>query len=228
VAVRVLRDNIFTTRCQTIVNTVNCEGVMGAGLALEFRLRYPAMYLKYVDLCAAGSIQPGLLWPYRATDRLILNFPTKNKWRLPSRPEFLHAGLRKFTETYRDKGIKSIAFPLLGADKGGLDKAVSLNIMRGHLDKLADIDIEIYEYAPEAHDDLYLEIHKVVLETPIDRLVMQTGVSAARLRSIRDAMASGSVFQISQLGRLRGIGPDTLTKLFRVRDTLPGQGTLDF
>lgn len=225
--VRHLRANIFSTRCQVIVNTVNCEGVMGAGLALEFRLRYPAMYAKYAELCAAGGIRPGLLWLYRAADRLILNFPTKDRWRLPSRPEYLHAGLRKFTATYRERGIRSIAFPILGADKGGIDKSVSLAIMQEHLEPLRDIDVDIYEYAPDAHDDLYLDIRRVVLDMPAAQVAAQTGISAARIDTIRAAMAGGDVFQVSQLGKLRGIGPDTLTRLFAIRSASPRQGGFD-
>lgn len=226
-SIRVLKSNIFTTRCQTIVNTINCEGVMGAGIALEFRLRYPDMYRKYVDLCASGSIRPGILWLYRAQDRLVLNFPTKDKWRFPSRPEYLELGLRKFAATYREKGITSIAFPLLGADKGGLDKEVSIGIMRRHLEGLEDLEVEIYEYSRKAHDDLYLELQKVLLNTPIGELVRQTGVSKGRLETIRAAMETGNVYQISQLGLLRGIGPDTLEKLFRIRGSEVEQQRLD-
>ena len=119
--------NIFTTSAQTIVNTVNCVGVMGAGIALEFRLREPEMYLKYVSLCKQGAFTPGMLWLHKSPHKWVLNFPTKIDWKHPSKPEYLESGLKKFTETYKEKGITSIAFPMLGADRGGVDRSVARN-----------------------------------------------------------------------------------------------------
>ena len=76
-SLRVIDGNIFTSKCQTIVNTVNCVGVMGAGIALECRLRWPDMHTVYQDLCRQRQITIGKLWLYKSTDRWILNFPTK-------------------------------------------------------------------------------------------------------------------------------------------------------
>lgn len=94
---------------------------MGAGIALECRLRYPSLYSEYVALCRQRRIQFGRLWLFKAPDRWILNFPTKEHWRDPSREEYLHAGLREFMESYEAMGIESIAFPLLGAQHGGIE-----------------------------------------------------------------------------------------------------------
>ena len=80
--------NIFNTEAQTIVNTVNCVGVMGAGIAYEFRLRYPQMFEKYRTLCDPNNpnrLTVGKLWLYQGNDRLILNFPTKTHWKMPSK-----------------------------------------------------------------------------------------------------------------------------------------------
>lgn len=225
--VEVVRSNIFTTRCQVIVNTVNCEGVMGAGLALEFRLRYPAMFQRYAGLCAEGRIRPGLLWIHQAADRRILNFPTKDRWRAPSEISYLERGLQKFADSYQDRGISSIAFPLLGADKGGIAKDVSLGVMRRYLEPLPGLRVEIHEYDPSARDDLYDEISSTVLGLPTEELAQRTGVSLRRLELIRAAMRTGNIRQVSQLGQVRGIGPDTLEKLFALRGGLPGQGRLD-
>jgi O-acetyl-ADP-ribose deacetylase (regulator of RNase III) len=131
-----IKGNIFTTKAQTIVNTVNCVGVMGAGIALEFRLREPEMYRRYVEICKAGKLSPGVLWLYKSAQPQVLNFPTKKDWKHPSRPEYLENGLSKFAATYREKGITSIAFPMLGADKGGLPIHVSREIMRRYLSPL--------------------------------------------------------------------------------------------
>lgn len=135
--------SLFESECQTLVNTVNCIGVMGKGIALEFKNRYPSMFKEYRILCNQKKLDIGKLWIYKAQDKWILNFPTKYDWRMPSRNEYLERGLQKFLDTYKSKGIASIAFPLLGASNGGIDPEVSLGIMKSYLDK-CDIPVEIY------------------------------------------------------------------------------------
>ena len=104
--ITVKKGNIFTSNCDTVVNTVNCVGVMGAGIALECRLRYPEMYKKYKDLCHKDLIQVGKLWIYKTDKKWILNFPTKKDWKHSSKIEFIEAGLIKFVRTYKEKKIK--------------------------------------------------------------------------------------------------------------------------
>ena len=85
---------------------------MGAGIALEFRLRYPKMLKEYKGLCEQNKISIGNLWLYKSNDKSILNFPTKFHWKYPSKIEWLESGLQKFIESYENKGITSIAFPI--------------------------------------------------------------------------------------------------------------------
>lgn len=155
--ISVIKGNIFNTRSQTIVNTVNCVGVMGKGIALVFKLRYPKMFPIYQDYCNRGLIEIGKLWLYKPEDTdqpWVLNFPTKTHWKLPSEYSYVEQGLQKFVATYRDKGITSIAFPLLGTSNGGLDRDVILRMMMNYLGQ-CDIPIEIYEFDPAAPDDLF-------------------------------------------------------------------------
>jgi O-acetyl-ADP-ribose deacetylase (regulator of RNase III) len=212
-AIKIITGNIFTTTCQTIVNTVNCVGVMGAGIALECRLRYPDMFSRYVALCETKSIDIGNLWIYKTDNRWILNFPTKKHWKYPSKKEYLHAGLKKFTHTYREKGIKSIAFPLLGSDKGGIPAEESLQIMTSYLGK-ADIDIEIYKYDPNAKDDLYEKTKKWLFKEEVEFLTELTGIKSNYLYKIIDAMKSDKITQLNQLARIKGVGIKTLEKIF--------------
>ena len=137
--------NIFDSQCQTIVNTVNCVGVMGKGLALEMKKRYPDMFEKYKDFCNKGLIDVGKLWLYKHSDeKWILNFPTKKDWRNPSEYEYIEDGMIKFVETYKERGIKTVAFPMLGCSNGGLDKDIVLQIMTKYLIKCTDLFVEIY------------------------------------------------------------------------------------
>ncbi len=217
----VVSGNIFTSNCQTIVNTVNCVGVMGAGIALECRLRYPLMHEKYIQLCSGNKINIGLLWIYKSADRWILNFPTKKHWKYPSKVEYLHAGLDKFVGTYQEKGIESIAFPLLGADKGGIPQEESLNIMMSYLEKLP-IDIVIYRYDQKAKDDLFDKTKEWLLLQNIDQISISTGLRRDFVLKVMSAMQSPNIVQLNQLARVNGIGIKTLEKMFNFsRSSIP-------
>ncbi len=118
----VLIGNIFDSQTQTLVNTVNCVGIMGKGIAAEFKERYPAMYKDYVARCERGEIKPGV--PYLFKESMfspqIINFPTKSDWRAASRIQDIEKGLRILTEKYKEWGIESIAIPPLGCGNGQL------------------------------------------------------------------------------------------------------------
>ncbi len=136
--------DMFESKCSTIVNTVNCVGVMGKGIALEFKKKYPAMFRDYVERCNSGQVKTGTPYVYDNGDGTkILNFPTKNHWRSPSRLAFVIEGLDWFVENYKELGITSIAFPPLGCGNGGLTWDVVGPIMYQKLSVLP-IDIEIY------------------------------------------------------------------------------------
>lgn len=156
--------SLFDSNCQTLVNTVNCKGVMGKGLALEFKKRFPEMFTKYKDTCLYSKTQlkhGGDLWlfTYEALAQLtlwdtdghlnkgrqsrILCFATKEKWRNPSKLEWIERGLQNvkyFVSTY---GIRDIAFPKLGCSNGGLDWNEVRPLMEKYLGEL-DIPVEIW------------------------------------------------------------------------------------
>ena len=135
--------NIFESSCTTIVNTVNCVGVMGKGIALEFKKKYPEMFMEYVLKCNRGEVKPGIPYVYQDNGISILNFPTKDHWRSPSRLSYVIDGLDWFVENYKKFGIDSIAFPPLGCGNGGLTWNIVGPIMYQKLIKLP-INIEIY------------------------------------------------------------------------------------
>ncbi|MCD7785567.1 MAG: macro domain-containing protein [Oscillospiraceae bacterium] len=138
--------NIFESSAQTLVNTVNCVGVMSKGIALDFKNKYPAMFSEYVELCKSEKVKPGV--PYYYSDlsgTSIINFPTKNHWRSPSKLSYIIDGLNWFRDNYCDLGITSIAFPPLGCGNGGLPWTVVGPVM---YEKLHDLPIDIEIYAP--------------------------------------------------------------------------------
>lgn len=213
--IQIISGNIFTSNCQTIVNTVNCVGVMGAGIALECRLRYPQMHDKYVELCSNNKIDIGILWLYKSEKKWILNFPTKKHWKYPSKIEYLSIGLDKFLKTYKEKNIESIAFPLLGADKGGIPVDTSLQLMTSYLSN-ADINIEIYRYDDTAKDDLYDKTKEWLLSQDIEQISKNANLRKDYVVKVVESMKSSSIVQLNQLARVDGIGIKTLEKLFKL------------
>lgn len=138
--------NIFESKCLAIVNTVNCVGVMGKGIALEFKKRYPEMFIDYVKRCKSGKVQTGIPYVFDNGDGMtIINFPTKDHWRSPSRLSFIVEGLDWFVANYEKYGISSVAFPPLGCGNGGLTWEVVGPIM---YQKLRGLPIEVEIYAP--------------------------------------------------------------------------------
>jgi len=206
--------NIFTTKAQTIVNTINCVGVMGAGIAYEFRLRYPDMYKKYQQYCSEEKIYIGTLWIYKNKDRNILNFPTKNDWKYPSKEDYLKLGLQKFIDTYKERGITSIAFPLLGADKGGIDKNRSLSIMKSYLNK-CNIDIEIWHFDPTAQDDLYDDFKNKFKILDEETIKKESSLNMGMIKKLQAALLKDDINSLSGLLRVKGIGEVTLEKAFK-------------
>jgi O-acetyl-ADP-ribose deacetylase (regulator of RNase III) len=154
--------DLFQSPAKVLVNTVNTVGVMGKGIALQFKQIYPEMFKKYQKLCEKNQLQVGQLWLYKTPHKWILNFPTKEHWRSKSKLEYIEAGLIKFVETYQDKGIQSISFPALGCGNGELDWASQvLPLMQRYLDDLP-IDIYIHVYSrnnslPEHRDIAYIK-----------------------------------------------------------------------
>ena len=113
--------DLFRSPARVLVNTVNTVGVMGKGIAKDFKSIYPDMFNKYQRICEARELDIGNLWLYKTTNKWILNFPTKRHWRQPSHPDYIEKGLRKFVTVYHNHGINSISFPLLGCGNGELD-----------------------------------------------------------------------------------------------------------
>lgn len=143
--------SIFNSEVQTLVNPVNCRGVMGAGLAMQFRKKYREMYYEYLYYCNKGLIRPGEIKAINLykTDQhqWVLNFPTKLSWQQPSQIGWIEKGLSMFAAVYQDLGITSIAFPLLGAGLGGLQATQVMKLMLYKLSPVAKIiPVELYHY----------------------------------------------------------------------------------
>ena len=225
--IKIIKGNLFTSKAQTLVNTVNTVGVMGAGVALEFRLRYPDMFEKYVALCKQNQIQIGKLWIFKATDRWIINFPTKDNWKNDSKIEYLEKGLQKFVNTYKEKGITSVAFPVLGSRNGNIPENESIKVMESYLSKI-DIPVEIYMYDPDLSDDMYDSLKNKFLVMSADEIKKKTNIQKQYAVKLLEVFKDEKIKNISRLTSVEGIGVKTLEKVFdylfdRVRETKPDE-----
>ena len=138
--------NLFDSQAKTLVNTVNCVGYMGKGIALDFKKRYPDMFNEYKYLCSIGNVRPGVPYFYQDIEgNSILLFPTKDDWRSPSQLRYIESGLEWFREHYAENGVLSIAFPPLGCGNGGLEWDTVGPLM---YQKLNDLPIDITIFAP--------------------------------------------------------------------------------
>ncbi|MBR3244543.1 MAG: macro domain-containing protein [Parasporobacterium sp.] len=135
--------DIFESPAQVVVNTVNTVGVMGKGIAKEYKTRYPEMFQLYQQACKTKRLSIGKLMLWYGDDRWVLNFPTKEHWRGKSKIEYIEKGLQEFCDKYADYNIVSVAFPKLGCGNGGLDWKDVKKLMEKYLCPLP-IDIYIY------------------------------------------------------------------------------------
>lgn len=228
--VNIKKDNIFNSKCQTIVNTVNCVGVMGKGIALVYKLRYPKMFDLYREHCKSKLIGIGKLWLYKGEENApwVLNFPTKYHWKYPSKIEYIEKGLKKFVDTYQEKGITSIAFPMLGTHNGGLDKDEVLSIMKHYLSQ-CNIPIEIYDYDPSAPDDLFETFKSKWNAIPNSDKKRITGIKTQKqIDTIDYAVNSGDIHSMIALIEFKGIGLKTMEQCFKlVMQSQPSQTLFD-
>jgi O-acetyl-ADP-ribose deacetylase (regulator of RNase III)/uncharacterized protein YwgA len=142
--VKVQIGNMFESKAQTLVNTVNCEGVMGKGVALEFKKRFPDMYSDYVARCEHGEVKLGQPYVYKSLSHpWILNFPTKDRWRMVTKLDDIVRGLEYLLVHYERWGIESLAVPPLGCGQGQLEWRVVGRTLYHYLTRMR-IPVELY------------------------------------------------------------------------------------
>ena len=140
--------NLLESEAEALVNTVNTEGVMGKGIALQFAKKFPDMLQAYQLACRAGEVRPGQMHVYERQDmlnpRYLINFPTKRHWRSPSRMEDIESGLSALATEIQRRGIRSIAVPPLGCGNGGLDWQQVRPVIEQALGRLPGVRVLLY------------------------------------------------------------------------------------
>lgn len=215
--------DLFASPAQTWVNTVNTVGVMGKGIALTFKKLFPEMFKEYQRLCEDGDLKIGGMHVWRTEGKIVLNFPTKEHWRNPSRLEYIEAGLRTFVRSYERAGINSIAFPPLGCGNGELRFADVQPLMDRYLSPLP---IQVYIYAPHPRvaapehrtpEEITAWLHESPADHPFSEVWAELLAYFERRREV-ETLTKGGRFEVEatdERDALRVWSPGRTTKVYK-------------
>jgi O-acetyl-ADP-ribose deacetylase (regulator of RNase III) len=163
--IELTRGDILQAEAEALVNTVNCVGIMGRGIALQFRKAFPENFTAYKLLCDGGELKPGRMMVHdlgRLTNpRYIINFPTKRHWKGKSRMEDIEAGLEALVEEVQARGIRSIAIPPLGCGLGGLDWREVRPRIEEAFSRLSEVKVLLFEPGGTPDADVMVKDRRV-------------------------------------------------------------------
>ena len=147
--IKLTQGNLLRSDAEALVNTVNCVGYMGKGIALQFKKAFPDNFTAYHKACKLGQVVPGQMFAHESGDmydrKIIINFPTKRHWRNNSRMEDIESGLIALVEEVKKREIKSIAIPPLGCGLGGLSWSEVKPKIEAAFASLPDVEVQVYE-----------------------------------------------------------------------------------
>lgn len=228
--------DMFDEPSEAIVNTVNCVGVMGKGVALEFKRRWPENFRAYKRVCDAGRLETGKMFVFQAGDlldaggrKILINFPTKKHWRAKSKLEYVETGLDDLVSQVQRLGIKSLVLPPLGCGNGGLEWGEVRPLIEEKLKPLDDVRVVIF--APRVEESQSMEQVNVPNDLTVQRATMMvvlgemekyfggyfTRLTAQKLVYFMQVLKSdfGLSFSKAQYGPYS----ETLHKIFRVMES---------
>lgn len=210
--------NIFVTDADTLTITVNCEGVMGAGIALDARLRWPAMFDAYRERSERGEMRPGTLMLWEPSDsqtrHRVLCFPTKNRWRAPSRLDYIRLGLDAVAHLHKEARISTIAMPHLGCSHGGLRWSDVRPLIVEALGPCEGLRVEMWDFNPRADDPWYDELERLLDGRSRDEIKELLGITSRQVTSLVEAMDNPRIRGLASLQAAPGVGEKTLGAVY--------------
>ena len=178
--------NILETNTRAIVNTVNCEGFMGKGIAYQFKLKFPENNKEYIKLCRNHQFNIGDIFMHEESDKIILNFPTKNEWRRKSEYDFIEKGLKTLKEKLLNYNIPSVAIPPLGCGNGGLEWTEVKRLIELYLSDISyKTEITVYEPIYNKNIRFKSEVQKAPKLSSSHILLMKFKKNLKRFNKIR-------------------------------------------
>jgi O-acetyl-ADP-ribose deacetylase (regulator of RNase III) len=212
---REIEGNLFASKADAFVNTVNCVGPMGKGIALEFRRRFPEMFAAYKMVCEKGELRPGHILPYTKSKPLILNFAVKDDWKQPSRIEWVEQCLQKFCDWYPDQGLESVAFPWMGAMNGRIPVKQIKEVTRKYLSPLEDIDVEVYAFDPKVPDPLFDLLLECVEVRSQDDFKRYTKIDLSKTKQLYELVLDSETQSLTDVVTSGILGETTQDHLYK-------------
>lgn len=226
-----LTGNIFSSSAKAIVITVNCEGVMGAGIALDAKNRWPEIYDVYSKRCERNDFHVGeIMWADSVSKKVAL-FPSKKLWRAPSKLSYISDGLDTLRSDIDQMSITSIALPHLGCSNGGLTWSEVKPLI---VEKLSTIDgllVELWKFEQNFVDQDFQKFREVFLSLNSKDASSWVSFSKSTEKFIRQVLSESELTNFVQLAEVRGVGKKTLEKIYKaaLSDDFPIiQGSLNF
>lgn len=174
--------NLFESDAECLVNTVNCEGYMGKGIAYQFKLRYPNNNKDYVRACKSGELRIGTIHSYKEDGKIIVNFPTKNKWREKSQMYYIEDGLQLLVQFIIKNEVSSVALPPLGCGNGGLNWNEVKKVIEKKLEPIKQ-SCKIYVFEPS---NTYKPVVKEAPQLNVSSLILlQLRMKLVRFGAVR-------------------------------------------
>lgn len=212
---RELNGNLFASSADALVNTVNCVGPMGKGIALEFRRRFPEMFAVYKETCEKGLLRPGQILPYRKSSPWVLNFAVKDDWKHPSRVEWVEQCLEKFCQWYPTVGLRSVAFPWMGAMNGRIPLEQIQQVTRHYLSNLPDLDVEVYSFDPKSSDPLFDTLSRLNASLTSVEFQRQSGIRIGQVEELYKLLGQTSTISLTPVVESGLLGKTSLDRLYQ-------------
>jgi O-acetyl-ADP-ribose deacetylase (regulator of RNase III) len=226
-----LTGNIFSSSAEAIVITVNCEGVMGAGIALDAKNRWPEIYDMYSKRCELDGFHVGeIMWADLVSKKVAL-FPSKKLWRAPSKLSYLSDGLDTLRTDIDRMSITSIALPHLGCSNGGLTWSEVKPLIVEKLSRIDGLLVELWKFEQNFVDQDFKKFREVFLSLNPTDASSWVSFSKNTEKFIRQVLSESELINFVQLAEVKGIGKKTLEKIYKaaLSDNFPIiQGSLDF
>jgi O-acetyl-ADP-ribose deacetylase (regulator of RNase III) len=147
--IELMQGNLLEAKAEALVNTVNCVGIMGKGIALQFKQAFPENFKAYAQACRKGEVRPGKMFVFETgriyNPRYLINFPTKRHWKGKAKIQDVRAGLQALVQEIKRLGIKSIAVPPLGCGNGGLEWSAIRPLIEQALSEVPEVKVTLFE-----------------------------------------------------------------------------------
>ena len=226
-----LTGNIFSSSAKAIVITVNCEGVMGAGIALDAKNRWPEIYDLYSKKCELNGFHVGeIMWADSMSKKVAL-FPSKKLWRAPSKLSYLSDGLDTLRTDIDQMSITSIALPHLGCSNGGLTWSEVKPLIVEKLSRIDGLLVELWKFEQNFVDQDFKKFREVFLSLNSIDASSWVRFSKNTEKFLRQVLSKSDLKNFVQLAEVKGIGKKTLQKIYKaaLSDNYPiVQSSLNF